>query len=121
MKHRIAHRHSALKPTYREYGSQTTYGSTPMHHEMDAYLLEKGVDFDIATIRVTHIGVGNTRPKKMGAKVFVIDVTDRMMEEVVYPGLSEIAKRHDCQMMELRMTPDDEMRYGSSYRAWEII
>lgn len=85
VRYRIAYR-PHLKNTYMHVHNSGEGGSTPLHHELDDYLEEKGMEFDIGLI------------KHSDARVYINAVSYEMFIEVLLPAIIDIAHKHKYEV-----------------------
>ena len=91
---------SFLPNSYDHVDQEGAGGYTPMMHELDDYIEEKGVPFDMGMLR-TRGPVGKTIPTS-DARIWLEITNPKLIGEVVVPGIVHIAFNYGCRVHELR-------------------
>ncbi len=82
--------------TYHDVRHDTLSGSNALLHELDKYIDEKGVEFDLGSAQVFVYDIDPPSRLEMNARVFLWNVPIKMLQEVLIPGIVRIAQAHAC-------------------------
>jgi len=105
MQYRIVHDPPRLGISYANVNDPSEVGSTPLHEELDRYLEEKGVEFDMGIVYITtlvstdveeHEFVRTT--KYADARIWLFGVPQKFLLRVIIPGLEEVANHYTCRV-----------------------
>ena len=87
-----------IENTYRDVRHNALSGSNALLHELYKYIDEKGVEFDLGSAQVFVYDVDPISRLEMNARVFLWNIPLRMLQEVLIPGIVQIAQSHGCRV-----------------------
>jgi hypothetical protein len=117
--------HPLLPNSYIDRDDERRGGHSPLHHALDDYLEEKGIDFDIAMRgrqNTAQMPDGKVIMQHVMSAIVMLGATNiRLVEEVIVPGLTEIAKRYECRIRRMPEYEKDLRALRESQEVFEVI